>query len=345
MGLLDQGIEVEMAVLRASEYTRGGCFPVAVRELGIRKLARISSIRRMFDWGRDLRKKGVTIVQVYFNDASVLAPWLLKLSGLNVVVCRRDMGYWRKGLTLVALRLMSPAVDRIIANARAVGDLACAQEWIARRKLVVIRNGMMSVPTAGADNSYEFPRPRNGRVGIVANIRAIKRIEDLIRAFAIVHERLPNIDLMVVGGGDCSALQRLAATYGVAGDVIFTGQVPDPISLIQTFDIGVICSTSEGLSSSLMEYSLCGKPVVATDCGGNREIVDDGRTGVIIPVGDYEALAEAIQTFLEDHEVARRMGQAGKQKMAEEFSVDGMLRSHLGLYKELEQARQRASRS
>lgn len=343
--LLASRVEVEMAVLRSSDYTTGQSLPIEVTHLAITRVVSLNSVLKMYKWARELRAKGVSIVQIYFNDSSVLAPWLLKACGLKVVVCRRDMGYWRNGTMLLALRLVSPSVDRIVANSKAAGHLSCSQEWISEEKLVVIPNGISTPDEISCTKASGLQRNNGGRVGIVANIRPIKRIDDLIRSFAIVREQMSGTELVVAGGGDSSMLRELAVELGVAESVEFTGQVSDPISLIHSFDIGVICSESEGLSNSLLQYSLCSKPVIATDCGGNPEVVENERTGLLVPVGDYRALGKAILRLLRDPVAARQMGEAGARKIREEFSVERMVGAHMKLYSKLEGERSKSARS
>src|SRR5690606_705272 len=97
--LAKRGHEVRLGVLRHSEHTRAGAgdFPGVVDHLDVAKMADPRSFWRVFRWARALRAEGYGLVTVYFNDASVIGPWMLRLAGHRVVVNRRDMGFWYGG--------------------------------------------------------------------------------------------------------------------------------------------------------------------------------------------------------------------------------------------------------
>ncbi|PYS68230.1 MAG: glycogen synthase, partial [Acidobacteria bacterium] len=97
----------------------------------------------------------------------------------------------------------------------------------------------------------------------------------------------------------------------------------------------VLSSRAEGFSNSILEYMAAGRPVVVTDVGGAREAVVEGETGYIIPAGDDEGMADRIIQFLRDPKRARAMGEAGKQKVAQNFSCSAQLERTLALYESL----------
>ena len=178
-------------------------------------------------------------------------------------------------------------------------------------------------------------------VGIVANVKPIKRIDTLVEAFAIVTEQRPDARLVVVGdtmsdgsGRTLEALKAMASRLGIADRVVFTGRVADPRPYILRFAVAVLCSESEGFSNAIIEYMQARRPVVCTDTGGNPELVKDGYNGFLVPVGDSIGLADRIVRLLSDHDLARRIGEAGYRDRecdlharAHGFGADGMLRS------------------
>jgi glycosyltransferase involved in cell wall biosynthesis len=105
--------------------------------------------------------------------------------------------------------------------------------------------------------------------------------------------------------------------------------IPDVISL---FDVAVLTSLSEGFSNVILEYMASSKPVVATNVGGNPEIVVHGETGLLVPPTDSAALASAILSILKDKEVGLRFGKAGRKRVEEKFSLDVMLRNYENLF-------------
>lgn len=331
-GLLERGCEVRMGVLRDSPYLQSGTFPAPVDVLGVRSIRSPSSWLRVLQWGRRLAAEGFATVQTFFDDSAVLGPWPLRLAGLRVIGSRRDMGYWysRPGV-LPLLRLSGPALSALVANSEAAGRHACASERIAASKLTVVYNALSPHPIA-ANAAEPEPPPAAARVGIVANVRPIKRVEDLVEAFIRIAERFPQADLAVVGGGNHSALIDRLERHGLGTRAHFPGQLSDPARWIETFSIGVLCSESEGLSNAIMEYMLAGKPVVATNTGGNPELVQHERTGYLVEVGDVEGLANALATLLADSALAHRLGAAGRAQVLHRFSAEAMIDAHLNVH-------------
>jgi glycosyltransferase involved in cell wall biosynthesis len=155
-------------------------------------------------------------------------------------------------------------------------------------------------------------------VGIVANLKPIKRIDTLMEAFALVGAQYPESRLVIVGdtvsqegSGTLDRLEAMAFRLGVRERVIFTGLVDDPMPYINRFTVAVLCSESEGLSNSIIEYMQAGRPIICTNTGGNPELVKDGHNGFLIPVGDVNALADRLERLLSDSVLARRMGKTG----------------------------------
>jgi glycosyltransferase involved in cell wall biosynthesis len=136
---------------------------------------------------------------------------------------------------------------------------------------------------------------------------------------------------------------ELAGKLGIADKVVVTGFRTDIPAILADVSIAVSSSTAEGLSNTLLEASGAGIPVIATGVGGNPEIVVHGRTGLLVPPRDPDALAVAMSHILDNPELARWMGNAGKQRVAEHFSVDRMVRQTEALYAELAGQMQRGA--
>jgi glycosyltransferase involved in cell wall biosynthesis len=134
---------------------------------------------------------------------------------------------------------------------------------------------------------------------------------------------------MLVGeGSDFEANKALVKEY-CKDHIIFTGQQKNIESLINVFDIGILLTNTsrhqEGISNSILEYMALSKPVIATDGGGTGEIVNHEHTGFIIPPANLESLLNAIHSLLEDPSKASKMGQQGKERISEEFSIEHMV--------------------
>jgi glycosyltransferase involved in cell wall biosynthesis len=121
-----------------------------------------------------------------------------------------------------------------------------------------------------------------------------------------------------------------------AGDAIrFLGERKEIEAIVAAMHIGVLCTYTEGISNSVMEYMAAEKPVIVTDGGGSREIVVDGENGFLVPRSDPETLAARIELLLDDPALAGRMGKAGKEHLRRHFSLDQLVANTVRMYQQL----------
>jgi glycosyltransferase involved in cell wall biosynthesis len=123
-----------------------------------------------------------------------------------------------------------------------------------------------------------------------------------------------------------------------SGIIRFHEPTLDVLPIVQCADVGVLLSPStvhEGFSNAIMEYMACGLPVVCTDRGGNRELVVNGETGFLIPVGDLPALAEKLNYLRDNPHEAKRLGQAGRRRLLAHFTVESMVKKTIQVYEEV----------
>jgi L-malate glycosyltransferase len=309
---------------------------------------------RMVRYAMHLKRHNYRIVHCFFNDSSVIAPVFIKLLGIRVLVSRRDMGFWYTPAVLTALRLVRPFVDRYIANSKAVKQLVHSREGAPSDKIAVIYNGYPAPPRVedelGDSQAGELSR-YHPLVGIVANLRPIKRIDTLVEAFALVRQNYPRAALVIVGDtcaqqaqATLQHLHELAARLCVDDAVIFTGRVSRAQAYIERFSVAVLCSESEGLSNALIEYMLARRAIVCTDTGGNPELVHDGHNGFLFQIGDSKKLADRVMTLLRDSDLAERFGDAAHASIAA-YTVQRMVDAHMACYDEVHRAHSRSSKS
>lgn len=339
-GLTQRGWTIRFAVFRASNYSRSDAFPVVIEELDIGSISDPRSWWAVYRYGRTLADDGFGVVHVFFNDASVVCPPVMRLAGLKTLISRRDMGFWYSGVYLKALRLTDRFVHGVVCNSKAVAHITAQLEGVPESKLHVIYNGYPE-GTEDCSASGDEPNTQHNRkqpliIGIVANLRPIKRIEDLIEAVARIHHSGRNVELRIVGGGDEAAYRQRVEKLGIAGRVKFLGSQPDPERHIQEFDIAVLCSETEGFSNSIIEYMRCGKPVVCTDTGGNPEIIDDGVNGYLVGVGDVASLADRLEALIDDPDRRLAMGRLNKEQLVTRYSLESMLNQYIRLYHQVE---------
>ena len=169
--------------------------------------------------------------------------------------------------------------------------------------------------------------------GFVGRLTWAKDHATLIRAFRLVRERLPDTALVLIGDGPLRAgLETLARAEGIADRVFFLGDRNDIHALLRGLDLFVMSSITEGYSIALLEACAAALPIVATDVGGNAEIVRDGVNGTLVAAGAPDALAAAMVDMLGDEARARAMGQAGRDWVLRYGSFRTMAERYTEIY-------------
>lgn len=277
-----------------------------------------------------LRAHEIELVQTFFQDPFVLGAMTRPFTGARLVGSFRDLGFWRTPAESLKMRVAAPFYHGFVANSEAVKTAFAAADHIAPQRIAVIRNGMdlTGIQARSADPS------RPAIVGIVANLnRPVKRVQDFVEAAALVAARQPTARFVIIGDGHLRPeLERLARERGVADLIEFTGRLADPGTRIHSFDVGVITSETEGFCNAIIEYMAHGVPVVATNTGGNPEIVRDGVHGYLCPVADPPALASAILKLLDDRATAQQMARTNAELIRREYTLERMIERQSDYY-------------
>jgi sugar transferase (PEP-CTERM/EpsH1 system associated) len=183
-----------------------------------------------------------------------------------------------------------------------------------------------------------FNDPRLVVFGGVGRMVAVKDPVALARAFVDVRRRggCEHVRLIMVGDGPLRAASlEVVLAAGFECDVWMPGERHDVHELLRGIDCFVLPSLGEGISNTILEAMATGLPVIASDVGGNPELVRDGITGRLVPAADSSALARAMLDVVRDRASAQRMGAAGRARALSQFSLDGMVRRYRTLYETL----------
>ena len=229
-------------------------------------------------------------------------------------------------------RLYSPFITRYIALSR---DLECYLErdiGIRRSRIAQIYNGV--------DSSKFHPSASQGEqfvIGTVGRMQAVKDQITLARAFVRMLEIAPQYRakarLLMVGDGPLKieAMKILEASgFGELAE--FPGSSNDVPEMMGKMDLFVLPSLAEGISNTILEAMSCGLPIIATDVGGNPELVENGKTGLIVPPADPERMALSMLTYLSDQDLAIRHGKASRERIEMHFSMEAMVRNYMHVY-------------
>ena len=228
------------------------------------------------------------------------------------------------------LRDLTPRMDHLIAVSRAM-EHKIAEERPSDVPVSLIYNGVDLVrydhtdPCCTLPEEYGMP-PGAQIAGVVARLEHEKGHPTLLDAWPRVLRRVPNAWLLVVGEGSRrEELEAQAASLGIAERVVFTGRRDDVPAVTAALDVAVLPSYREAQGLTILEAMALSRPVVASAVGGIPEMIEDGRTGLLVPPHDPEALAGAIIRLLTDHAYADMLAKGGHDLVHERFCVELMV--------------------
>ena len=314
-----------------------------------RRLVSAAALRAL---ARVFRRERPAIVQSHGARSNVYTRLAARLTGVPVVLSTvhnslfdYGVGALRRRLYVFAERLTSPLAYRIVAVSRAVARDLVHRYGIRADRIVTIWNGIDAVAFAPrrprASVLEELGIGAEDRlIGVAARMTPQKGHDVLLHAVRRLVRQFPRLRCLIIGDGPLApALREQAAALGIAPHCVFTGPRTDVADLMAVVEVVVLPSRSEGLPFALLEAMALGKPVVATRVGGNGEAVEEGKTGLLTPPEDPEALAAALARLLDDPEEAVRMGQRGNARVRAHFSLSRMIRSLEDLYTSALEAR------
>lgn len=297
------------------------------------------------DYGRvrkEIAERSPAIVHAYFFW-SILFARVLKWQGKirTLIENREDQGFdWGKH-EYAWLRMTRGLPDRIICVSEAVKQIVVERERVDEGRVVVIRNGVETLPDA-REETAEIRRELGLRedhlvVGMVANFnRSVKGVSRFLDAVPEIVRAVPSARFLLLGRGkDEGTLRDQARNMGIEPYVLFAGYRKDIHRCYAIMDVSALTSFSEGLSITILESMRCGVPVVATRVGGNPEVVVDGVTGYLVPSGDVSAFASQTVKLLLDRELRIRMGEEARRQVEQHFLLPDVARRYLELYEEL----------
>jgi glycosyltransferase involved in cell wall biosynthesis len=234
--------------------------------------------------------------------------------------------------------MLSWGTYRILAVSDDLRTHILAEERLSASRVEVLYNAvdceaLRSGSRETGKESAPLPGQPGWRIGLVGRLEYRKDHVTLVRAAARVVEQMPQATFLLVGEGpDRGKIEEAIRTLGMERNVFLLGERQDVAWILGQLDVYVLCSITEGLSLSILEAMAVGAPVLATRVGGNAELLDEGRAGLLTPAGEVEALAEAILCLLKDPERRRELARRAGERVTERFDVHAVARRLEAIY-------------
>ncbi len=243
---------------------------------------------------------------------------------------------------LVNRLLLQKCAD--VTNACSDFSAAALSEKDGFSAVGVIRNGIDVglFPARGDEAEQKQLRDRIGLkselqyVACVARLHPIKDHETLLNAWQRIAQQRDNARLLIVGDGERRIhLEQQAKDLGIQTSIEFLGVRNDVSDILRAVDVFTLSSHSEASSLTLLEAMASECPIVITDVGGNREHLEDGEQGLLVPRGDATQLAQSIGRLLDSPDVGHRLGEAARKRVCREFDLESVVESYSQLYQKL----------
>lgn len=264
------------------------------------------------------------------------AHWLAGLAALRMrlphIVSRRvDFHIFRHGLGFSWFKYRYFA-DGYIAVSRAAADVL-VRCGIPQEMVFIVPSGLPEKPPPKHQIREILGLPRHVNVvGTVGDLVGHKAHQIFVEAAARITD--PNIHFVIIGEGPLrKALEKKVESLGLTGRFHMPGRREDAENLIGSFDIFVMSSVQEGLGTSVLDAYRHGVAVVATRAGGLKEVVRDGKSGLLVEPGDAEGLARAVELLLRDEPLRKRLALGGRELLKNCFSADIMVEKTEGVYR------------
>ena len=325
---------------------RTGDMEPRFRQAGIQTLALGCSEERGLDLGglarfaQALRRRRVKVLHCHNRMATIYGVPAARLAGVPVIVCTRHAAptiYRSRGRPTLLERMAIPFVDHFAAVSNEVRETAARFGRLPAKRSSVIYNGADLQRFRPAN-----PARRDGKPALicVARLSPEKRHDVLLAAVRRLLDSGLALELTVVGDGPTRpALEKQIADLRLEDAVRLLGMRDDVAELLREADLFTMPSATEGMPITVIEAMACALPIVATAVGGFLELVKDGENGFLVPVGDADALAQALARLIKDRDLLRRIGAANRRVAEEKFDIADTVRNYEELYLRLLEAK------
>jgi glycosyltransferase involved in cell wall biosynthesis len=291
-----------------------------------------------------IRRERVDVLHAHKFGSNVWGTIIGRAMGVPVVIAHEQS--WASARfsaagprfrSFVDRELIGRFSDLFFAVSRADRRRMIEVERVNPHRICVMPNTVSPARPSGHDVRSELGIPREAPIIVtVCQLRPEKALDVLVEAMETVHERFPDVRLLIAGdGSEQSRLRDQIAAARLDHRITLLGTRRDVPDLLATASIAVCCSDFEGTPLSVMEYMAAGKPVVATRVGGLPEVVEDGVHGLLVKPRDPSGLAASLCELIAEPDRARAMGERGRERQQREFDLETTVRDLENLYETL----------
>nr|WP_224746747.1 glycosyltransferase [Pelovirga terrestris] len=287
-------------------------------------------------WGlyRLFRVQHVTVVQVHGAYLLQYAALPARLAGVRIIYTEHAKYSLSQSSKLKRnTRYLSRLADKVVCVSENLKNFMITDVGVSASQIEVIHNGV-NLSAFQVENKEKSVKKNQDKliIGTVARLSEPKDHGNLLRAFAEVVNKRPDVRLMLVGDGELrSDIESMIQQLGLKSYVDMLGRRSDIPELLVKMDIFVLPSKREGFPIAVLEAMACGKPVVATNVGGMSEIISNGEEGMIVPPENSDELAKAILKLVADEGLRTKIAVLGYQKVISSFSEQAMMEKYMNL--------------
>ena len=292
---------------------------------------------------RFLRLEGFDVVHAHDLWSNLLAIPAARLAGTPVSISsRRDLAHlaWYTPQRRKFLRYLQSLSSAVLVNSGQIRDQLIHEDGFRPESIRVVHNGIdvNHFRRLVGQRGQLFPGLEDRTLIVcTGNMHTdVKGHRTLIEAARSMCAKFPQIKFVLIGGGEKrSEFQSKVSELGLDPNFLFLGSRQNVSEILACCDIAVLPSQAEGFSNALLEYMAIGLPTVATDVGGNPEVIENGITGLLVRPSDPTALAAAISSLLENPHFAAQLGAAGRERVRRHFDFAQLTSNVDALYTEL----------
>ncbi|MBI4437189.1 MAG: glycosyltransferase [Candidatus Omnitrophica bacterium] len=338
------GKTTEFPEERMNEARKAGILLLPLKEM-IRSIHPWKDLIAFWKLYRWMRKGGYDLVHTHTSKAGILGRFAAKYAGVPRIVHTPHghvfYGYFspmvHRGIIWIE-RFAGFFTDRLVTLTQRGKEEHLRYKILPEHRITWAYSGIdLEAFRRGDGKEDAFPSPEKGPcVGMIGRLAPIKGHLYFLQALPSVIREIPELKALLVGDGPLrQELEKACSTLGIQHHVLFLGEQERIQAILKRCDVVVLSSLNEGMGRVLLEAQAMGKPVIGTRVGGIPEVIQEGKTGYLVPPKDPQALAEKLLLLLKDPEKGRKMGEAARIWVDETFSVQEMVRRIDAVYQEL----------